>query len=361
MVDSGRFSQLTRFLIGSASLGITLVVMNRYAGFIATILVAIILAILFIPLLGWLERKGVPRALAFIITLALVVVILVGLFLFLILSIQQLSTAVPVYASELDTLQEQTEAWLSSLPVGGEASSSLLDQVDLSWLIDFIGQFLAGLLDVLSDGVVVLLVLAFLLIGSSSFSTKAERLIAQNIPGLKRLYKYNQDIRRYILITNNVGLAAAAINTALLAFIGVDFALLWGVLSYLMSYIPMIGFFIALIPPTILALLEFGWPTALFIVVAYVLINSAIDDVIKPRLMGEGLDLAPVIVFVSVIFWGLILGPLGGILAVPVTLGIKELVLEPDPDNQWIAELISGHEKSEETDAAENDHSEESS
>ena len=133
----------------------------------------------------------------------------------------------------------------------------------------------------------------------------------------------------------------------MLYVIGVDFALLWGVLSYLLSYIPYIGFVLALIPPALLALLEFGWPTALFIIIAYILINSLIDDVIKPKLMGAGLDLAPVIVFVSVIFWGMILGPLGGLLALPMTLAIKELILEADPDNRWIAELIGDNNEGE--------------
>ena len=83
--------------------------------------------------------------------------------------------------------------------------------------------------------------------------------------------------------------------------------------------------------------------------IAYIVINSLIDDVLKPKMMGEGLDLTPVMVLTSVIFWGLILGPLGGILAVPVTLGIKQLVLEPDPENRWLAELISDKPRVEET------------
>jgi predicted PurR-regulated permease PerM len=99
-----------------------------------------------------------------------------------------------------------------------------------------------------------------------------------------------------------------------------------------------------MIPPALLALLEFGWPAALLVVIAYVLINSAMDDVIKPRIMGEGLDLAPIIVFISVIFWGLILGPLGGILAVPATLAFKQLILEADPQSVWIADMMSAKE-----------------
>jgi predicted PurR-regulated permease PerM len=141
-----------------------------------------------------------------------------------------------------------------------------------------------------------------------------------------------------------MGMLVGLVNTIVLALIGVDFAILWDVLSWLLSYIPFIGFFLAMIPPALLALLEFGWPAALLVVGAYVLINSAMDDVIKPRIMGEGLDLTPVVVFLSVIFWGLILGPLGGILAVPATLAIKQLLLEADPQYSWIPDMMSATE-----------------
>jgi predicted PurR-regulated permease PerM len=195
--------------------------------------------------------------------------------------------------------------------------------------------------------------LAFLLVGAKTFNAKTNRLIDAGNPGFNRLYKLNQDIRRYIVITNNMGMLVGLVNSILLTLIGVDFAILWGVLSWLLSYIPFVGFFLAMIPPALLAFLEFGWPAALVVVIAYILINSAMDDVIKPRIMGEGLDLAPIIVFISVIFWGLILGPLGGILAVPATLAIRQLILEADPQTLWIADLISAKEVPQESSSAE--------
>jgi len=207
-------------------------------------------------------------------------------------------------------------------------------------LVGLFAQFFSAVSGVLSDGLTVLLMLAFSLIGASSFSARARQLAENGHPNLGRLFQFNQDIRHYLFITNNVGLAAAAINTVLLLVVGVDFALLWGVLSYLLSYVPYVGFVLALVPPVVLALLEFGWPTAVFILIAYFVINSAIDEVVKPRLLGQGLDLAPVVVFVSVILWGLILGPLGGLLAVPMTLAVKQLLIEPDPDNDWLAHLM---------------------
>ncbi len=347
MKKLNNFSQTNRFVIGAFSLGGLLLIIQHFADFAVTMIVGLIVAILFIPFLNWMKKKGVPKTAAFFITLATVLLLMASLLFFLFYSLNSLNTAIPVYAAEMDDLQAQIESTLISLGMDPSETESLVSLVDPSQLLDLVGQMLASMAGILADGVTVMLMLAFLLIGASGFSKKAEQMIAQGNDGLNRLFQFNADIRHYVLITNNVGLAAAAFNTVMLYAIGVDFALLWGVLSYLLSYIPYIGFVLALIPPALLALLEFGWPTALFIIIAYILINSLIDDVIKPKLMGAGLDLAPVIVFVSVIFWGMILGPLGGLLALPMTLAIKELILEADPDNRWIAELLGDNDEDE--------------
>jgi AI-2 transport protein TqsA len=342
MTNSAHFSPLNRFLIGAASLSVTLVFVRMFADFIVTIIVALVLAILFAPFLDWLQRKGLPKAVAFILTMIVVILLMVSLFLFLVLSLSQLGAAIPLYATELEGLLAQIQALLVSLGIELSDSQSLFHLIQPGQIVELFAQFFSAVSGVLSDGFTVLLMLAFSLVGASGFAAKARQLAANGYPNLGRLFQFNQDIRRYLYITNNVGLAAAAINTGLLLVVGVDFALLWGVLSYLLSYVPYIGFVLALVPPVALALLEFGWPTAVFVLIAYFVINSAIDEVVKPRLLGQGLDLSPVIVFVSVIFWGLILGPLGGLLAVPVTLAIKQLLIEPDPDNSWLAQLMGG-------------------
>ena len=339
--DNSQFSRTWRFVVGAAAFGISLLILREFAAFVNTIVIAIILAVLCMPFLLWLEKKGVPTLIAFILTMAIVVLIIFGLLFFLIYSFNQLNETIPLYAEELDVLVENLQERFVEINPDSVAADSLLELIDPTKLLEIVGQFLAELVDILSDVVVVLLILAFLLVGSKTFNAKTDRLINTGNPGFERLYNYNQDIRRYIVITNNMGMLVGLVNTIILALIGVDFAILWGVLSWLLSYIPFIGFFLAMIPPALLALLEFGWPAALLVVAAYVLINSAMDDVIKPRIMGEGLDLAPVVVFISVIFWGLILGPLGGILAVPATLAIKQLLLEPDPQSHWIADMMS--------------------
>ena len=122
---------------------------------------------------------------------------------------------------------------------------------------------------------------------------------------------------------------------------GVDFPVLWGILAFLLSYIPTIGFWLALIPPVFLTLLESGVTSAIIVFFGIVLINGFAENVVKPKYMGQGLDLSPFTVVFSVIFWAAILGPFGAILAVPMTMAFKMLILEYDPANKWLADLMS--------------------
>ncbi len=157
---------------------------------------------------------------------------------------------------------------------------------------------------------------------------------------VRRLADFSVDIRRYVSITTWIGLATGIFDTIFFVIMGVPLPLLWGILAFLLSYIPVIGFWLAAIPPTILAWLEGGPVVALIVFVGIILINGIADEILKPKFMGEGLDLAPITVIFSVTIWTAVLGPLGAILGVPITMIIKELVLEADEQNRWIARLM---------------------
>jgi hypothetical protein len=126
-----------------------------------------------------------------------------------------------------------------------------------------------------------------------------------------------------------LGLIAAVLDYALLTVLGVDYALLWGVLSFLLSFVPNIGFTLSLIPPTLLALVESGWQEALIVFVGYQVINNVLDNVIGPRFVGREMKISALLSFLSVIFWAWVLGPTGAILAVPLTVLIRDLTFGP--------------------------------
>lgn len=174
---------------------------------------------------------------------------------------------------------------------------------------------------------------------------------------LQRLYLHDEqiqtftellrDIRRYVSISTQTGLLIGVLNAFLLILMGVDFAVLWGVLGFLMNYIPNLGVDISIIPPALLALLEFGWGQLLIVVIGYVVINIFIENILKPRMLGEDLNISPLFVIISLVAWGYILGPAGTILAVPLTLIATKLVLENSEETQWMAVLITASIKQE--------------
>jgi predicted PurR-regulated permease PerM len=154
------------------------------------------------------------------------------------------------------------------------------------------------------------------------------RRVTGGDPGrLELLRRFGDDLRSFFNINAALGAIAAAADTVVLLVLGVDFALLWGLLSFLLSFVPNVGFVVSMIPPALLALLELGPEAAVLVILAYCVINLLVDFALKPRIIGRGVDLSQSVTFLGVIVWGLILGPGGALLSVPLTLTAR-LVLE---------------------------------
>ena len=163
-------------------------------------------------------------------------------------------------------------------------------------------------------------------------------------PDVVRMLHLNQDLRQYMGINAGVGLLAAILNVILLAVIGVDFALLWGVLSFFMSFIPSVGFLISVIPPALMALIQFGLPQMAIVIGLYIVINFVVDNVIKPRFIEEGVNISVLMTFLSLILWVWVLGPIGAILAVPMAI-IVQAILASREETRWLAYMMgSGKE-----------------
>jgi AI-2 transport protein TqsA len=220
-----------------------------------------------------------------------------------------------------------------------------VDFIDPAKIMEAVAGFLGGLLGTVSGFILVALLVVFLLLDAVNVPAKLVEEINAGNKYLERFFQTSNTVREYVFITTVLGLATGLLDTFWFILLGVDFAILWGILAFLLSYIPSIGFWLAAIPPTILALLESGPLTAALVFFGIVLINGFAENVVKPKFMGEGLNLSPFAVVFSVFFWAAILGPLGAILGVPMTVLFKELVLEADPQNRWIAKLMSSTRK----------------
>jgi predicted PurR-regulated permease PerM len=323
-----------------AVFGLVVGFMYVSAEFINTLLLSWIIVLAASPLLHWLKRK-MPTWLAFVITLVSIFAVFLTVGLVLVVGINRFIETLPAYAEQLNNLTASFNDFLVSLGFNPGDVSAVAGFMNPEALLGAIGNFLAGFIGTISDIVLIILLVIFLLLDAFN----APKILLQEIQSgsthLERLFKVSGTLRNYVLLTTVVGLATGLLDTVWFFLMGVEFAILWGILAFLLSYIPSIGFWLAAIPPTILALLESGPGTAVLVFLGIVLINGFAENVVKPKYMGEGVNLSPFMIIFSVIFWATILGPLGAILGVPVTILFKEIVLEADEQNRWIARLMS--------------------
>lgn len=341
MTESRPLSFTLRVFIGIAAFGVSLYFMSTAARFINSLMLGIIIVLSASPLLHWLRRKRAPDWLAYVLTLLVIVSVFGFLVVLMVVAFNRLAASIPEYQVQLQEMLISVETTIDDLGLAGVRVADALSLIDTAALYEWLLSFLGGVVGVFSDIVVVALIVIFLLI--DTFNTP-QRVAAQVKSGqgyIKRIFDFGGAIRQYVYITTIVGLVTGILDTILFIVMGVDFPFLWGILAFLLSYIPTIGFWLAAIPPTLLALLESGPVSALVVFLVIVIINGFAENVVKPRSMGSGLNLSPFIVVFSVIFWSAILGPFGAILSIPMTLIIKELVLEADEQNAWMASFLS--------------------
>ena len=336
-----------RVLIAIAAAGIVLAFMRTAAEMINSLFLAWIIVLVASPLLHWLVQKKVPTWLSFILTLVAILAVFIIFILIILFALSRFSEAIPAYISEFERITASIQEMLTTLGLTGSDSRLFVNFFNPEQLFDLIINFLAGLVGTVGDIILIALLIVFLLLDAFNAPAKLVEEIKAGNAYLQRYFDTSKSLRVYIYITTIVGLTTGILDTVWFTLLGVDFAILWGILAFLMSYIPTLGFWLAAIPPSLLALLESGPTTAVLVFVGIVLINGFAENVVKPKYMGEGLNLSPFMVVLSVIFWAAVLGPLGAILGVPMTLLFKQVVLEADDQNRWIARLMSSTESRE--------------
>ncbi|MGK7915243.1 MAG: AI-2E family transporter [Prochloraceae cyanobacterium] len=329
-----------RLIVMAASLVIIIAGLKVMASLLGPILLSLFVVLIGYPLMSWLKRRGTPGWLAY--TGVVLGVIAVGLvfILFLGMSLTQLYDALPAYQDRIDQQLSTLEQWLATYNIQVKQLLQL-KWFDPSEIFQLLFYFVQGLLDTIGNTALTLLIFIYMLASASNFIARLERGLASDLPLLSRFRSFASSISTYLLIKSWLGALTAIVQIILMWILGVDFAILWGVLSFLFNFIPNIGFYIALIPPVVVALIEFGLTKAIILAVGYTLINNFFDVVIGPRYLGEGLDLSVVVTFLAVILWAWILGPIGAFMALPLTLMLKKLVLETFSDTQLLASLMS--------------------
>ncbi|MCT9819668.1 AI-2E family transporter [Microbacterium sp. W1N] len=296
----------------------------------------LVLTICVYPVRRRLESRGVPRGVATVVILLAVVALLGSFIAALVISIGQFLTLLPQYTPQLEQWLTDVGDWLEGFGIGATQVEAILSSFQPSALIGYLGSVVGSAAGLVSSAVVLLTVL-ILMAADSSYAATITAGITERRPAVGgALLRFTDGVRRYMVVTTALGLAQGAINWAALAIMGIPGAALWGLLSFLCSFIPNIGYFIALVPPIVFGALTGGWPLVVAVIVVYGVFNAVIQSVIQPKVVGNAVSLSQTITFVSVLFWAVVLGPMGAILAVPLTLLVRMILIDSDPRTAWI-------------------------
>lgn len=338
MNQQSNFSGGTRFLLVAAALVIVIWGLNQAQSALVSSLVSVFLALLGTPLVLWLERKRVPSAAAVLLVVVVMMSVLLLVGLLVGTSLSGFSAAMPAYQARMQTEAASLAALLAGkgIPVTEGVLLEYLNPATVTKL--FVGM-LGGVVAALSNLVLILLSVLFILLEASSFPVKLRAIIGDPRQVFPEFTKFVGDIQRYMLVKTALAVSAGLLIGVWLAVLGIDSPVLWGFLAFLLLYIPHVGSIIAGIPAVSLTLVQFGPGKAALVAAGYVAVNFILGNVVEPKLMGLKLSLSTLAVFLSLIFWGSMLGLIGAVLCIPLTMALK-FACENHESTRWLAVLL---------------------
>jgi len=325
-------------MIMAAAFVVLIAGMQAAASLLVPFLLAAFVAIICLPLLHWLTVKlHVSSALSVLLITLLIVFVSLSVGAFVGSSVADFSHNLPSYQQRLQLLTAHAVHWLGGMGIV-MSSQTVLDALDPSAAMGMAGKVLSGLGNALANTFLIVLTVIFLLMEASALPHKWAAM-GEQAPSVQQFEAFVKSVSSYFAIKTWVSLATGVFIAIWLAVLGVDYPLLWGVVAFIFNFVPNIGSMIAAVPAILLALVQLGSTDALLAGLGYVIANVVMGNIVEPKFMGKGVGLSTLVVFLSLVFWGWILGPVGMLLSVPLTMIIK-LGLESRPDTQWMAIIL---------------------
>ncbi|BCY11381.1 AI-2E family transporter [Actinoplanes sp. L3-i22] len=328
-------------LLGCACLVIVVAGLRWVADLVGPVFLGLMLVVTVSPLTEWLRRRRTPGWLAAVATVLVIYLILAALGGALVVSVARLIDLMPQYQAQFANLREDVVSGLGTLGISAEQVRSAVSGVDSGAVAHVLGSLAGGLAGLLSNTVFVVAVLLFMCLDAVGFPARLNSIVGERPQVVAALGSFARGTRRYLVVCTVFGLIVATFDTLLLWALGVPLPLLWGLLSFITNYIPNIGFVIGVIPPALLGLLQGGPELMLTVIVLYCLVNFVIQSVIQPKVVGDAVGLSATVSFLALIFWAWVLGGLGALLAIPLTLLAKGLLVDIDPGTRWMNVLLS--------------------
>jgi AI-2 transport protein TqsA len=339
-------------LLGVAAALAAAIGMRQFANILGPVLLALVLSIAVHPVRRFADRHRWPSWLGMILALVAVYGIVFGLFAILVIAGIQFASLVQDYAPQFQAFLQEAAKLLESVGISQEKLQAMVNDLSPTRLVSVAGSLLGGLAGVLSNIFFLIVLLFFTVADAGDFATKLERVPG---PGRRLAGAFRQfagGSRQYLAVATIFGAIVATCDVIALWILDIRYAWLWGLLAFITNYIPNIGFIIGLLPPTVIALLDKDVATAIIVVVVYCVLNFVIQTIIQPRVVGVTVGLSATLSFLSLIIWATILGASGAFLAIPLSLLVKAVLIDSDPEHNWLSALLSSGKGGDETKTA---------
>ena len=327
-----------RVLVASAAAVVVLVGVWFARDILAPAAVAAVVVIIAHPVRFPLERRGWPAWLATSVVVAVAYAILGILAALLVVASVQFVQLLPDYADELEAAAQSVATAFASLGLSEEASAAAGSVLDPATLVSLATSVADAVVGFATAFFFVLAYVIFMAADAARFSRTGGLFGSGRADAIGT--RYFLGVRRYYIVNATFGLIVAVLDGVVLWGIGVPIPLVWAILAFVTNFIPNIGFVLGLIPPAVLAFVVGGWPLALLVVAAYSIINVVLQVLVQPKFVSDAVGLSLSITFFSVVFWTLVIGPIGAILCIPLTLLVRALLLEPDQRARTLRRLI---------------------
>lgn len=343
-MDHPGLSTPTRVLLTAACVVIVIAGLRAAAEIISPLLMAAFLAIISTPPIVWLQRHGMPKVAAYSVVIAILVIVGIVSVAGIRESVEQINLTLPEYEARLTDLVGGVSSWLNGiglLPDGAKLKSL----VDPGAVISLFSELVNRAGGLMANLFLIVMALLFILVEVAVLPDKLGLIMSKRKLSLNHLGNFTDTVNQYFLIKTLMSLITGCFIALWLYVLGVDFAVLWGWLAFFLNFVPYIGSFIAAVPAVLIALLGQGSDIALFAAAGFLVSNLVVGNLLEPRFLGRGLGLSTLVVFVSMVFWGWVLGPVGMFLSAPLTTLLK-IAAESDPKSRWLGVLLGNGVKS---------------
>ena len=327
---------MLRVLLGLAAAVIALAGLFFARELVGPLVLAAVIVIICHPVRHPLDRLGWPRwaATTGVIVVAYLILVVLGLLLFF--AGTQFARLVADYADELQASVQAFIGWLGSVGLDEQASDAAASAFEPTTIVSFVASLGGTAIGILTALFFVLAYVIFMAADGARYTRAEASFGATAHSAIARFQEFNSGVRRYYVVNASFGAVVAIIDGLALWAIGIPAPAVWAILAFVTNFIPNIGFVIGLIPPALLALVVGGWPLMLAVIAIYSVVNVLLQVLIQPKFVSDAVNLSLTLSFFSVIFWTFIIGPLGAILSIPLTLAVRALVLDPDPGARWL-------------------------